>query len=90
MTTAEKSVGNDSFALGAFGNDQDGFFVYRIILGTPRMEFYNVMVDPENGQILATQGTSKNELEKMHLEHSSEVVHGGHSSVAGFPLLIPH
>jgi hypothetical protein len=90
MTAAEKSVGNNSFALAAFGNDLDGFFVYHLILGTPRMELYNVIVDPEKGEILATQETSKNELEKMHLEHSSEVVHGGHDSVRGFPLLIPH
>jgi hypothetical protein len=90
MTTAEKSVGNNSFALAAFGNDLNGFFVYHLILGTPRMEFYNVIVDPGKGEILATQETSKNELEKMHLEHSSEVVHGGHDSVRGFPLLIPH
>ena len=54
------------------------------------MEFYNVIVDPGKGEILATQETSKNELEKMHLEHSSEVVHGGHDSSGGFPLLIPH
>jgi hypothetical protein len=90
MTTAEKSVGNNSFALAAFGNDLDGFFVYHIILGTPNMEFYNVIFDPGKGEILATQETSKNELEKMHLEHSSEVVHGGHGSIGGFPLLIPH
>lgn len=90
MTTAEQSVGNKSFALASFGADLDGYFVYNIFLGTPGMEFYNVMVDPGNGQILATQETSKKEMEKMHLEHSSEVVRSSGGSVAGFPLLIPH
>lgn len=89
MTIAERSVGNNSSALAAFGNDRGGYFVYHIILGTPAMEFYNVMVDPGNGQILATQETSKKELEKMHLDHSYEVMRGG-GSVGGFPLLIPH
>lgn len=90
MTIAEQSVGNNSFALAAFGADLDGYFVYNIFLGTPGMELYNVMVDPGNGQILATQETSKKEMEKMHLEHSSEVVRSSGGSVAGFPLLIPH
>ena len=35
MTTAEQSVGNDSFALAAFGAEDGGYFAYRIILGTP-------------------------------------------------------
>jgi uncharacterized membrane protein YkoI len=89
LTIAEKSVGNDAFAVAAFGSEEGGYFAYRIILATPAMKFYYVKVDPGNGQILATQETSKNQLEKMHLEHSSEVVHGGGGS-AGFPLLIPH
>lgn len=89
MTIAERSVGNNSSALAAFGNEQGGYFAYYIILGTPTMKFYNVLIDPGNGQILAKHETSKKELEQMHLEHSSEVVHGGRN-VGGFPLLIPH
>lgn len=90
MTIAEKSIGNNSSALAAFGNDRGGYFVYHIILGTPTMKFYNVLVDPGSGQILSTQETSKRDLEQMHLEHSSEVVRGEGGSVGGFPLLIPH
>jgi hypothetical protein len=91
MTTAEQSVGNNSFALAAFGTEQGGYFVYRIILSSPGMEFYNVIVDLGNGQILATQEVFRKELEKMHQEHSAEVVRsGGSDSVAGFPFLIPH
>ena len=74
MTAAEQSVGNDSFALAAFGAEHGGYFTYRIILGTPGIEFYNVIVDPGNGQILATQEVSQKELEKIHQEHSFEVV----------------
>ncbi|CAN5129159.1 hypothetical protein BH18THE2_BH18THE2_31560 [soil metagenome] len=90
MTVAEQSVGNDSFALAAFGAEQSGYFTYRIILGTPEMNFYNVIVDPGNGQILATQEVSQKELEKMHQEHSFEVVRGSSGSVGGFPFMIPH
>jgi len=89
MTAAEQSVGNDSFALAAFGAEQGGYFTYRIILGTPGMEFYNIIVDPGNGQILATQEVSQRELEKMHQEHSLEVVRSS-GSVGSFPFLIPH
>jgi hypothetical protein len=90
MTIAEKSVGNNANALAAFGAEHGGYFAYRIILGTPGMEFYNVIVDPANGQILATQEVSQKELEKMHVEHSAEVVRSGDGGVSGFPFLIPH
>jgi hypothetical protein len=36
MTTAENSVGNDSSAIAAFGDEQGGSFVYHIIIGKPR------------------------------------------------------
>jgi uncharacterized membrane protein YkoI len=91
MTTAEKSVGNKSFAVAAFGGEYGGYFAYQIILGTPDMTFYNVLVDPGSGQILATQKVSAAELDKMHQEHSAEVVRGGsHGGNLGFPFLIPH
>jgi hypothetical protein len=89
MIIAEKSVGNNSSALAAFGSEDNGYFTYRIILGTPNMQFYNVIVDPGNGHILAMQKVSQKELEKMHKEHSAEVVRNSESSI-GFPLLIPH
>src|SRR5919198_5997347 len=85
MMTAEQSVGNNSFAVAAFGGEYDGYFAYQIILGTPGMKFYTVLVDPGNGHILATQKVSAAELEKMHQEHSAEVVRSGGSSNVGFP-----
>lgn len=90
MTTAEQSVGNKSFALAAFGDEQGGYFTYRIILGTSGMKFYNVWVDPGNGKVLAKQEVSQNELEMMHQEHSAKMVQSGGGSGLGFPFLIPH
>jgi hypothetical protein len=92
ITTAERTVGNDSFAVAAFGSEYGGYFAYQIILGTPRMEFYTVLVDPGNAHILATQKVSAAELEKMHVEHSAEVVGSGSGDGGGigFPFLIPH
>jgi hypothetical protein len=84
MTTAERSVGNDAFAVAAFGSEEGGYFAYRIILATPGMNFYYVKVDPGNGQILETQQVSQEELDKMHKEHSASV------GVSGFPFIIPH
>ncbi len=66
MTTAEKTVGNDSFAVAAFGSEEGGYFAYRIILATPGMNFFNVKVDLGIGQILETQQVSQKELDKMH------------------------
>lgn len=103
ITTAQNTVGDNSFAVAAFGTEYGGYFAYQIILGTPRMEFYTVLVDPGNGHILATQKVSAAELEKMHVEHSAEVVgldsgSGGEEHSAGgsggggvgFPFSIPH
>jgi hypothetical protein len=94
MTTAERSVGNDAFAVAAFGSEEGGYFAYRIILATPGMKFYWVKVDPGNGQILETQQVSQRELDKMHYEHSAMVASKGgggeEGGVSGFPFIIPH
>ena len=65
ITTAEQSVGNNSFALVAFGGDHDGFLAYTILLSTPGMEFYKVIVDPGTGQVLASDEVSHMEWIKM-------------------------
>jgi hypothetical protein len=93
MTIAERSVGNDAFAVAAFGSEEGGYFAYRIILATPEMKFYYAKVDPGNGQILETQQVSQKELDKMHKEHSAMVVSNsgsGSFGVTGFPFVIPH
>jgi hypothetical protein len=86
IITAEQSVGNNSFALAAFGADLGGDLVYIIILGTPRTEFYNVIVDPGNGQILSSQESSQKEIEEMHLMHSEAVVEDAGTGVGSFGL----
>src|ERR671911_344457 len=94
ITTAERSVGNDAFAVAAFGSEEGGYFAYRVILATPGMKFYWVKVDPGNGQILETQQVSQKELDKMHYEHSAMVASKGdggeEGGVSGFPFIIPH
>jgi hypothetical protein len=93
MITAERSVGNDAFAVAAFGSEEGGYFAYRIILATPEMKFYWVKVDPGNGQIVNTQEVSQKELDKMHKEHSAMVIsnNGSYSGgISGFPFIIPH
>ena len=74
ITAAEQSVGNNSFALAAFGADLGGDLVYIIVLGSPGTEFYNVIVDPGNGQILSSQKSTQSEIEMMHLKHSKAMV----------------
>ena len=71
-------LGNDPFAIAAFGEDRTKdlarTLVHSIILDTPGTEFYHVIVDPGNGQVLATQELSQKGLENMHLEHSRKVL----------------
>ena len=93
MSTAERLIGNDAFAVAAFGSEEGGHFAYRIILATPEMNFYWVKVDPGNGQILETEEVSQKELDTMHREHSAMVVSNSGSEeggVSGFPFIIPH
>ena len=42
ITTAEQSIGNNSFALAAFGGPHGPYLVDTRILGTPGIEFYKV------------------------------------------------
>ena len=56
----------------------DPYLVYTIILGTPRIEFNKVIVDPGTGQILASQEISQKEWMKM--QQMGEMMHSdGHS-----------
>jgi uncharacterized membrane protein YkoI len=67
ISTAEQTIGNGSNAMSANGEDKDGFLVYSIVVGTPDMKFYNVIVDPGNGQILASNEMSMMEwMMTMH------------------------
>ena len=74
MIIAQQSVGNNSSAIAAFGEESDGHLVYTIILGTHGTEFYVVTINPENGKVLAREELSQQELEKRHLEHSEKVL----------------
>jgi uncharacterized iron-regulated membrane protein len=75
ITTAEQTIGNNSFALAAFGGPHGDYLVYTIILGTPGMEFHKVIVDPGTGQILASQEISQKEWMKMQQMH--QMMHSG-------------
>jgi hypothetical protein len=77
ITTAEQSVGNNSFALAAFGGPHGPFLTYTIILGTPGMEFHKVIVDPGTGQVLASQEMSGKEWMKMQQMHQMMHSDGG-------------
>ena len=70
ISTAEQKIGNGSNAMSANGEGKDGFLVYSIVLGTPDMKFYNVIVDPGNGQVLASNEMSL--MEWMMTMHSGD------------------
>ena len=81
ITTSEQSVGNNSFALAAFGGPHGPYLVYTIILGTPGMEFHKVIVDPGTGQVLTSQEMSGKEWMKMQQMH--QMMHGSSGPSGG-------
>jgi hypothetical protein len=74
ITTAEQTIGNNSFAMAAFGGPYGSYLVYTIILGTPAMEFQKVIVDPGTGLVLSSEQISQKEWMKMQQMH--HMMHG--------------
>jgi hypothetical protein len=58
INTAQKAIGNKSNALEATTGVGNGYITYSIILATPDMKFYNVIVDPGNGKVLSSHQLS--------------------------------
>lgn len=81
ITTAEQTTGNNSFALAAFGGPHGPYLIYTIILGTPGMEFYKVLVDPGTGQVLTLQEMSGKEWMQMQQMH--QMMHDGSGGPSG-------
>lgn len=74
ITTAEQSVGNDSYAMSANGEEKDGYLVYSVVLGSPDMKFTKVLVDPGNGAVLKIEDMSIMEwMMMMHKEKIQDV-----------------
>ena len=65
-TTAEASVGNNSHAVAAHIDEQNGYLVYNVMVIDPSMNFSKVIVDPGNGEVLLTEQISKEEHMRMH------------------------
>jgi hypothetical protein len=65
-TTAEGSIGNDSHAVAAHIDEQNGYLVYNVMVIDPSMNFSKVIVDPGNGQVLFSKQLSKEEHMMMH------------------------
>jgi uncharacterized membrane protein YkoI len=65
-TTAESSVGNNSHAVAAHIDEQNGYLVYNVMVIDPSMNFSKVTVDPGNGQVLSSKQISKEEHMRMH------------------------
>jgi hypothetical protein len=59
--------------------------VYTIILGTPGMEFHKVIVDPGNGQVLASEEISQKEWMKMQQMH--QMMHSSGPSGGGMMMM---
>ena len=74
ITTAEQTIGNNSFAMAAFGGPYGSYLVYTIILGTPTMEFHKVIIDPGTGLVLSSEQMSQKEWMKMQQMH--HMMHG--------------
>ncbi|MDQ4074508.1 MAG: PepSY domain-containing protein [Thermoproteota archaeon] len=73
INNAEQTVGNSSYAMSATTEEKDGYLVYSIVLGSPNMEFYKVIVDPGTGQVLSIKDLSM--MDWMMMMHGEK--HGG-------------
>ena len=65
-TTAEGSIGNNSHAVTAHIDEQNGYLVYNVMVIDPSMNFSKVTIDPGNGQVLSSKQISKEEHMRMH------------------------
>src|SRR5919197_1070108 len=65
-TTAEASVGNNSHAVAAHIDEQNGYLVYTVMVIDPSMNFSKVIIDQGNGQVLSSKQISKEEHMRMH------------------------
>jgi len=65
-TTAEGSIGNNSHAVAAHIDEQNGYLVYNIMVIDPSMNLSKVIVDPGNGEVLLSEQISKEEHMMMH------------------------
>ena len=65
-TTAEGSVGNNSHAVAAHIDEQNGYLVYNVMVIDPSMNLSKVIVDPGNGQVMLSEQISKEEHMMMH------------------------
>jgi uncharacterized membrane protein YkoI len=76
INNAEQTVGNSSYAMSATTEEKDGYLVYSIVLGSPSMEFYKVIVDPGTGQVLSIKDLSMMDwMMMMHGEkHGKEMM----------------
>ncbi|CAN5813783.1 hypothetical protein BH23THE1_BH23THE1_14580 [soil metagenome] len=59
ITNAEKSIGNNSFAVAVFASYQNGYLGYIVILGTSEKGIYYVVVDTDNGRILSRENITR-------------------------------
>jgi hypothetical protein len=76
INTSEKTIGNKSHALEATTGIRGGYITYSIILGTPDMKFYNVIVDPGNGKVLSSN--------QLSILSGIMMLHGGHGMMGGW------
>ena len=85
ITTAEQTIGNNSFAMAAYGGPYGSYLVYTIILGTPAMEFHKVIVDPGTGLVLSSEEMSQKEWMKMQQMH--HMMHGEGTGGGGMGMM---
>ena len=65
-TTAEDSIGNNSYAVASHIDEHNGYLVYNVMVIDPSMNISKVIVDPGNGDVLLTEQISKEEHMMMH------------------------
>jgi uncharacterized membrane protein YkoI len=78
--SAEKSVGNDSHALAAHINIDNGYLVYNVAVVDSNGKAHKVIIDPANGKILLSRELS--EFESVMILHQGMMM-GGQGFMGG-------
>jgi uncharacterized membrane protein YkoI len=73
--SAEKSVGNDSHALAAHINIDNGYLVYNVAVVDSNGKAHKVIIDPANGKILLSRELF--EFELVMILHQGMMMGGG-------------
>jgi plastocyanin len=72
--TPAEGIGNDSHAVAAYLEEENGYLVYNVMVTDPNMNLSKVIVDSENGHMLFIKQLSREDLMKDEMERNRKMM----------------